>query len=169
VWLAPILCFTAEEAWLSRFPGDGASVHRQLFPTIPAHWRDDALAKKWDTVRAVRRVVTGALEVERREKRIGASLEAAPTVYVDAGTLEACRGLDMAEVFITSAGTLMVAEVPPGAFTLPDAPGIGCVPGLASGRKCERCWRVLKEVTAAEPICGRCAEAVAHLHPAGAA
>ena len=80
-WLAPILCFTAEEAWVSRYGGNG-SVHLEQFPTIPDAWRDDALAEKWRKVRTVRRVVTGALEIERAAKRIGASLEAAPVVYV---------------------------------------------------------------------------------------
>ena len=168
-WLAPILCFTAEEAWLSRFPGEGSSVHRQLFPAIPAGWQDEGLAKKWEILRNVRRVVTGALELERRDKRIGSSLEAAPAVYVDAATFAACRGLDMPEIFITSSGTLQIGEAPAGAFTLPDVPGIGCVPGRAEGGKCERCWRVLAEVVEARPICGRCADAVSHLHPAGAA
>ena len=76
-WLAPMLCFTAEEAWLSRAIGDDdGSVHLELFPEVPAAWRDDALAEKWRKVRLVRRVVTGALEIERASKRIGSSLEA---------------------------------------------------------------------------------------------
>ena len=81
-WLAPMLCFTAEEAWLARFPYDDASVHLQLFPPVPAGWRDAGLAEKWRKVRTVRRVVTGALEVERAGKRIGSSLEADPIVHV---------------------------------------------------------------------------------------
>src|SRR5262249_21941256 len=75
-WLAPLLPFTAEEAWLSRYPSEDGSVHLQLFPEIPVKWRDDALAEKWRKIRAVRRVVTGALEIERAGKRIGSSLEA---------------------------------------------------------------------------------------------
>ena len=66
-WLAPMLCFTMEEAWLNRFPDDKGSVHLRQFPAIPAEWRDEALAEKWRKVRAVRRVVTGALEIERKE------------------------------------------------------------------------------------------------------
>ncbi len=82
-WLAPLLCFTAEEAWLARH-GDlkDGSVHLQSFPEIPAEWRNDALGEKWEKVWTVRRVITGALEVERREKRIGSSLEAAPEIYI---------------------------------------------------------------------------------------
>ena len=81
LWLAPILVFTAEEAWLSRYP-DAVSVHLEPFPQVPTAWRDDALAAKWEKVRAVRAVVTGALEIERAKKTLGASLEAAPSVHV---------------------------------------------------------------------------------------
>ena len=88
-WLAPITCFTAEEAWLAR-PADmpdGAkeSVHLRLYPEIPPAWRDAALGAKWETVRSLRRVVTGALELERAEKRIGSSLQAAPACPCEQG------------------------------------------------------------------------------------
>ncbi|MEY4090957.1 MAG: isoleucine-tRNA ligase, partial [Pseudomonadota bacterium] len=79
LWLAPILVFTAEEAWLSRYK-DAESVHLETFPHIPTEWKDDALAARWATIRKVRRVVTGALEIERAQKRIGSSLEAEPKV-----------------------------------------------------------------------------------------
>jgi isoleucyl-tRNA synthetase len=82
IWLAPILSFTAEEAWLARDPKREGSVHLESFPVPDKAWRNDELAKKWDLVRDVRRVVTGALELERAAKRIGSSLEAAPEVYV---------------------------------------------------------------------------------------
>ncbi len=91
-WLAPMLPFTMDEVWLSRFPGEDSSVHLVDMPATPAEWLDRELAAKWEKVRAVRRVVTGALEIERREKRIGASLEAAPVVHVaDADLREALR------------------------------------------------------------------------------
>ena len=83
IWLAPMLCFTAEESWASRYGADAASVHLETFPDVPAAWRDDKLAEKWRKVRTVRRVVTGALEIERAQKRIGSSLEAHPIVLVD--------------------------------------------------------------------------------------
>ena len=102
-WLAPMLCFTAEEAWLARYP-QATSVHLELFPEVPAAWRNDALAEKWRKVRSVRRVVTGALELERAGKRIGSSLEAAPVVYVsDPDLFAALTDVDLAEVSITSA------------------------------------------------------------------
>ena len=75
-WMAPLLPFTMEEAWLNRHEGSEDSLHMQQFPQIPSKdWKDDALAAKWQKIRRIRRVVTGALEVERREKRIGSSMD----------------------------------------------------------------------------------------------
>jgi isoleucyl-tRNA synthetase len=153
VWLAPILAFTAEEAWLARhYGGEGSkqgSVHLQTFSEIPQGWRNDELAQKWERVRDVRRVVTGALELERAAKRIGSSLEAAPDVYVgDGAILSALEGVDLAEVAITSTAKLIAKMPPADAFTLPDVPGVGVVPKLAQGKKCARSWRVLRDVGA---------------------
>ncbi|HEX9881827.1 MAG TPA: isoleucine--tRNA ligase, partial [Hyphomicrobium sp.] len=107
-WLAPILAFTAEEAWLARDPSREGSVHLEAFPAIDPAWRNEELAGKWELVRAVRRVVTGALELERANKRIGSSLEAAPDVYVaNNDMLRALEGVDLAEVSITSAARLI--------------------------------------------------------------
>jgi len=160
-WFAPILSFTAEEVWLSRFGADAISVHRQLWADTPAGWRDDALAEKWAKVRRVRRVVNGALEVDRREKRIGSSLQAKATAYVsDAGYIEAMKGLDLAESSITSAAEIVLADAPAGAFTLEDVADIAVVTGLASGEKCGRCWSVKPEVAEEGDLCHRCDEAV---------
>jgi isoleucyl-tRNA synthetase len=148
-WLAPILSFTAEEAWLARTPGREGSVHLETFPELDKAWRDDALAKKWESVRDVRRVVTGALELERAAKNIGSSLEAAPDVYVaDKELLRALEGVDLAEVSITSQARLIAKTPPEGAFTLPDVPGVGVVPKRAEGRKCARSWRILPDIGA---------------------
>jgi isoleucyl-tRNA synthetase len=142
-WLAPMLCFTAEEAWLARYPGEDSSVHLELFPEIPASYRDDRLAEKWRKVRTVRRVVTGALELERAAKRIGSSLEAAPIVYVsDPDLFAALVDVDLAEVSITSAATLVEGEGPAEAFRLPDVAGVAVVPRLAEGTKCARSWKI---------------------------
>jgi isoleucyl-tRNA synthetase len=142
-WLAPMLCFTAEEAWLARYPSEDGSVHLEPFPDVPATWRDDKLAEKWRKVRLVRRVVTGALEIERAGKRIGSSLEAAPVVYVsDPDLFAALVDVDLAEVGITSAATLVEGEGPPDAFRLDEVRGVAVVPGLAEGRKCARSWKI---------------------------
>jgi len=148
-WLAPILSFTAEEAWLARHASAEGSVHLKTFPEIDKAWRNDELAQKWEKVRAVRRVVTGALELERADKRIGSSLEAAPKVYVaNNDMLRALEGVDLAEISITSAAKLIAKAPPEDAFMLPDVPGVGVVPKRAEGRKCARSWRILPDVGA---------------------
>ncbi|WP_313527810.1 isoleucine--tRNA ligase [Shinella sp.] len=145
-WLAPMLPFTMEEAWLSLKP-DAVSVHLEQFPDVPAEWRDDALEAKWEKIRQVRSVVTGALEIERREKRIGASLEAAPVVHIaDPELLTALEGQDFAEICITSAITLVSGEGPADAFRLGDVAKVSVEPKLAEGQKCARSWRITTDV-----------------------
>ena len=163
-WLAPILCFTAEEAWLARH-GDmpGRSVHLELFADVPEAWRDPELGARWAELRDLRRVVTGALEVERAAKRIGSSLHAAIEVSVPPPLADALHEVDLAELCITSAATVRVGMPPDGAFALPDMPGIGVVVMAASGERCERCWRVLPEVghvAGHDDLCQRCADVI---------
>ncbi|WP_169567729.1 isoleucine--tRNA ligase [Sneathiella limimaris] len=162
-WLAPILVFTAEETWLARFPGDDSSVHLNLFPTIPAEWTDAKLHDKWSKIRAFRRVVTGALEIERREKRIGASLQAAPTVYVSSDYAALLKDLPLDDLCITSGLVLSEETAPADAFTLEEVEGVAVVPALADGEKCGRCWKILDDVGSHEAhpeLCSRCAEVV---------
>jgi isoleucyl-tRNA synthetase len=147
VWLAPILVFTAEEAWLARYPSETGSVHLELLPKLPDAWRDEALDAKWDRVRKVRSVVTGALEIERAQKRIGSSLEAAPDVFVgDADLMQALSGVDFAEVCITSAIAVSAGDAPDGAFKLADVASVGIIPKRAVGKKCARSWRFTEDV-----------------------
>ncbi len=145
-WLAPMLPFTMEEAWLDRYP-QSASVHLEQFRATPAEWRDDVLAEKWRKVRAVRRVVTGALELERADKRIGSSLEARPVVHIaDKSLADSLDGLDFAEICITSGIDLTDAAAPEGAFTLDEVKGVAVVPARAEGEKCARSWRYTTDV-----------------------
>jgi isoleucyl-tRNA synthetase len=145
-WLAPMLCFTADEAWLARDP-EAASVHLESFPVVPAVWRDEALADKWRALRDLRRVVTGALELERAAKRIGSSLEAAPIVYVaDQELFASATEVDLAELCITSDATLVEGEAPPDAFQLADVTGVAVEPRRATGRKCTRSWKISPSV-----------------------
>jgi isoleucyl-tRNA synthetase len=145
-WLAPMLCFTAEEAWLARDPA-APSVHLELFPPVPAAWRDDALAEKWRKLRSIRRVVTGALEIERAQKRIGSALEAHPLIHVaDPELFAAAVDVDLAELCITSGAVLVEGDGPAEAFRLPDVPGVAVVPRLAEGRKCARSWKISPSV-----------------------
>ncbi|NJM83332.1 MAG: isoleucine--tRNA ligase [Tabrizicola sp.] len=162
-WLAPVLVFTMEEVWLERFPGDASSVHLVDFPQTPASWRDQALAAKWETIREVRRVVTGALEVQRTAKVIGASLEAAPVVHVEnAAALKDLKSVDFADLCITSGISLTADPSPAEAFRLPEVPGVGVVFEPAPGRKCQRCWKVLPDVGTHghQGTCKRCSDAL---------
>ena len=164
VWAAPLLCFTMEEVWQARFENAQHSVHFETFPDTPSSWKDDELAKKWVKVRELRRVVTGALEIERREKRIGSSLAAKPTIFVsDTSYIAAVDGLDLGELCITSEAILTQDSLPDGAFALEDVSGIAVLPTLAEGEKCQRCWMVLPDVgsnATHTDVCGRCATAI---------
>jgi len=146
IWLSPLIPFTTEEAWHTRFPEAGANSLR-VIPETPAAWRNDAEAARWAKVQAVTSVVTGALEVERREKRLGAALEAAPRVHiVHADLTAAFEGLDAAEVFRTSQATLAAGEGPTEAFRLAEVGGVSVEPLRAQGAKCARSWKILPEV-----------------------
>ena len=158
-WLAPVLVFTMEEVWLERFPGEDSSVHLTDIPETPAQWRDNALAAKWSGIRAARRAVTAALEIQRTDKVIGASLEAAPVVHVDDAELaETLRAVPFDDICITSQISVTGDPAPAEAFRLPEVAGIGVVFEKAAGDKCARCWKVLPDVGthAHEGVCGRC-------------
>ena len=149
-WLAPIMPFTTEEAFLMSVFADRAdSVHLLQMPETPLDWKDDALAVRWEKIFRVRRVVTGAIEIERREKRIGSSLEAAPTVYIsDPDLLEAYQGEAAEDIFITSQAVLTTDPAPENAFRLPEEASVAVTPGSASGIKCARSWKYFDPATA---------------------
>ena len=148
IWLAPILVFTAEEAWASRYPA-GGSVHTELFPDIAAEWRDEALNARWETIRRARLAVTGAIEIARAAKDLGSSLEAAPVVHIEDGKYaEALAGVDFAEVCIVSDLTFSTEAAPQGAYRTADAPGVAVVVKRAAGVKCQRSWRYFDPATA---------------------
>ncbi|RJG45695.1 isoleucine--tRNA ligase [Mesorhizobium sp. DCY119] len=148
-WLAPMLPFTTEEAWLERYPSS-ESVHLEQFPAVPADWKNDALAEKWKKIRQVRSVVTGALELERAKKTIGSSLEAVPVVHMNDAALEAAlSGIDLAEISITSDLVVSHQGAPADAFVLREVPGVAVVVEKADDkglRKCARSWRYTDDV-----------------------
>ena len=156
IWLAPVLVFTAEDAWCARF-GEASSVHLQSFPDLPRQFRDDALAARWDRLRVLRREVTGAIEQARRAGMIGASLQAAVSLPLAPDDRDLLSDPDWADLAIVSQlRTSVDLHAAPGTTT----PGVS----PAEGAKCARCWRVLPEVGSigAHPaLCRRCAEAVA--------
>ena len=151
-WLAPVLCFTAEEAWLARFPSEDGSVHLEAFPAIPARWFDPALGERWTALRIQRGAMTAVLEQARVEKLIGASLQATLTVPPEAADLLDAEG--WAELAIVSGAS----------------PGAALAVGRAEGGKCARCWRVLPEVGARHAgLCLRCTAVIEAMPPAAAA
>ncbi len=140
-YAAPVLCFTAEEVWQSRFPSDDSSVHYLEWPSLPSLDADDVVGSKWHEIRQLRVAVTEAIEPLRREKTVRSSLEAeitVPSMLLDADAL--------AEAFI-------VAKVTPG-----DAVTVT----RTDFHKCGRCWRHLPEVKVDGDLCDRCEEVVAH-------
>jgi len=159
LWFAPVLSFTTEEVWQSRFGEDAPSVHRQVWPETPISWRSELLAEKWEKILKVRGVVTSALEIDRREKRIGSSLQALVDVYVD--STADIDDLDWAEITITSVANLHVGDAPEGAFTQDGISGVAVTTSIADGEKCERCWVISPEVTENGDLCNRCADVVA--------
>ena len=162
-WLAPVLVFTMEEVWLERFPGDDSSVHLVDFPETPADWRNAELEEAMAKVRRVRRAVTASLELQRREKVIGSSLEAAPVVHVDdKETRELLATFDVDDLCITSGLTVTGDPAPAEAFRVPEIDGVAVVFEKADGTKCQRCWKILPDVGvhSNSGVCGRCDEAL---------
>jgi isoleucyl-tRNA synthetase len=150
-WWAPIMVFTMEEVWLSRFDGEGSSVHLMRFAQTQDEWKNPELDKKWNALRKARAVVTGALEIERAEKRIGSSLEASPTIYVhdlDPAALADLKSVDFAEVCITSGISIVEGEGPETAFRIKELLGnaISVVVHKAEGQKCARSWKISKDI-----------------------
>lgn len=143
LWLAPVMPFTTEEAFqMSRHAEEADSVHLMTFPESPTEWKNDAISEQWAKIFKVRRVVTGALEIERRDRKIGSSLEGAPIVHIEDDALRAAfDGEDAADIFITSQALLTDADAPGSAFRMDEVPGVSVVVGRAEGQKCARSWK----------------------------
>lgn len=163
-WLAPVLCFTAEEAWLTRYPSQKGSIHLETFPSLPFAWNTPSLAQKYEGLRQIRKVMTGALEVARASKQIGASLQAHIKVFLDPSLKVFIQDIDLGELSITSSVEVLETHtMPENVFSLDDIPGAGVLIELASGEKCARCWKVLPEVGKVKTfpdLCNRCANVV---------
>jgi isoleucyl-tRNA synthetase len=169
-WLAPVLCFTAEDAWTARF-GEDASVHQQILPEMGALWYDEVVGARWTRIRDIRSDITTAMEMKRSAGEIKSSLEASVRLSLPTAGSEIFKVLDWAEIAIVSAVSLdppQELEQESDFYRNPrkSGPDSDCVTILvrrASGAKCARCWKVLEEVgsVAAHPtLCLRCADAV---------
>ncbi|MES2709941.1 MAG: class I tRNA ligase family protein, partial [Pseudomonadota bacterium] len=164
-WFAPVLAFTAEEAWLARFPDEEGSIHLLDFPFVPEGWRDAALAEKWVRVRAIRRRITGVLESMRQTGDLKGSLQAKLTLYGKSGDALLLDDASWAEVGIVSTTKtaidvdLKVVDGVQHGFFPDGEPTVMYSLETATGTKCDRCWRVLPEVglSPVHPtLCRRC-------------
>ena len=163
-WLAPVLCFTAEEAWLAWKGEEADSIHLQLFPEVEESWLCQDLEERFETLRTQRRAMTGALEIARNEDDIRSSLQASLVIYDPENQLYA--DVDYAELAIVSQVEILKTEPGQGAFQLTEGGSvdkIGVVVKKADGHKCERCWQILPEVGSSQKhptLCHRCESVV---------
>jgi isoleucyl-tRNA synthetase len=148
-WLAPVMVFTAEEVWGTRYP-DASSVHLLEWPEVDAGWQDAALDKQFMLARKLREEVYLKLEELRRAKTVGSFLEASVTITTThADRIAGLAGLDLAEL-------LLVADV-----SLTNGDTEALTVEKADLAKCARCWRHLPDVKPETELCGRC-DAVIH-------
>ncbi|MDR1365331.1 MAG: isoleucine--tRNA ligase [Holosporales bacterium] len=168
-WLAPILSFTAEEAWQTYHLNDRkTSIHLQTFPEIPTEWKNDAIKKRWYAIQNVRKTITEAIEIERSAGIVGSSLEAAVYLYSnDNENISLLKSVDWKEAAIVSDAVVVNAQAPSGA-RIGSASGIGVTVKRADGIKCERCWKIMKEVSSkgtrfgSASLCDRCSDVVSN-------
>ena len=155
-WLAPILCFTSEEAWLSDNFNNKESVHLRDFPKPDSKWGNNILAKKWDLVLSVRKVVTSAIEIKREKKIIGSSLEALVELKVSRKIKDYINNINLNDLFIVSSAKI-VDKLSEDIFSLDEINDVKVSIRKAEGSKCERCWVIDKEVeTNKQNLCNRC-------------
>ncbi len=161
-WISPFLPFTAEETWISRYGDDVESIHLQTFEPVDKSWKNPIVAEKWEKIRNIRRVVTGALEVKRGSKEIGSSLQAHVDVYLSSEDIALLHGTT-ADLFITSGSHLIDKDktpAPKDAYMLDNHENVKVVVSMAKGEKCERCWKIKPEVSEDVPLCERCQSVV---------
>lgn len=171
--MAPIIVYTAEEAYLS-FNSDNGSVHLERFLKPDDKWLNPELFAQINKIKEIRRSVTTAIEIARKDKLLGSSLQASVAIYDpdqrDAGPnndkTQALKALcEMSkdgweEITITSEVKLYNAPIPEGAFVSDDIKNIGVVVSLANGEKCERCWKVSTSLNG-DKVCPRCQNVLA--------
>jgi isoleucyl-tRNA synthetase len=152
-WLAPFLVFTCEEAWKSK--GNGSSIHLEEFFKTEIKFKNDVIAKKWEKVKDVRKVITGALEVKRADKTIGSSLESHIDIYLSKEINSIIENIDMAEMAITSSATIVAGDKYSSGFSIDDIKDVVVDVKKAKGAKCQRCWKFDSEINSGD-ICKRC-------------
>lgn len=166
-WLAPVLSFTAEEAWLTYpFNPEKNSIHLNLFPKMQEEWNNSEIDKKWKFVQSIRKTITETIEIEREAKTIGSSLEAEILLYSNnLENIKKLQSLDISEISIVSKATIVNAQVPSNAI-LNEEVEVGVIVKKAPGQKCDRCWKILDEVKELDTefgkvnLCKRCNAAI---------
>jgi len=155
-YIAPVLVFTAEEIWQSRFPDEADSIHLKEWPEVDSEWLDDELYRKWDHLVDLRSQVTEAIEPLRRDKKIRSSLEAEVNIRVkDAMLADRAASIDVSELCIVASASVtgFADESIDKMFNITVT--------KTDNRKCGRCWRLLPEVDEDGALCDRCAEVLA--------
>ena len=160
-WMSPVLCFTAEEAYLARWGEEKESLLFETLPEADPAWENQAISQNFQKIREIRRLITGALEIKRAEGVIGSSLQGKVTVYDPNSQLS--NQINWAEQAIVSSVDVQKKPVPEGAFTVPELKDLGVEVTVADGEKCDRCWQVLPDVGSNPPypeLCDRCVHVV---------
>jgi len=159
-WLAPSLSFTAEEAWKAL--GNKSSVHLEDFLITKKSYSNNSLKEKWNILRQIRRVVTGALEKKREEKVIGSSLEAHVDIYLDKEIFDKLKNVKFEELTITSSASIIENSLDLEGFVLEDVKNVKVSVSKIKGNKCQRCWKY-KQVLINEEICDRCSDTISQI------
>ncbi len=156
--LAPILCFTIEEAWQSRM-GSNTSIHNENFCSIDETWIRNDLDESWSFYKKLKRLINGAIEVERKNKTIGSSLEASVILFInDDKKINLVNNEMVEQVSIVSKIEIKKEGLPQNCYTLDDDKSIGVVVSRVDGHKCERCWKYFSKLT--DNVCIRCKEVI---------
>ena len=155
--LAPILCFTTEEAWQSRY-GSNESVHTKNFPQIQDKWKRPELDSKWEVYKEIRKSINGAIEIERKNKKIGSSLEASIDLYFGDSEFKEIDQDLLKNISIVS--ELEVFEESPSdkCFVSETNKNIGVIVSQTNGEKCERCWKYFPSLS--NDVCERCSKVI---------
>jgi len=156
--LAPILCFTIEEAWQSRM-GIESSIHTENFLAINEQWIRNDLDESWNFYKKLKRLINGAIEIERRNKTIGSSLEASVILFInDDEKFNIVNNETVEQVAIISSIEIKKDNLPDDCYSLDDDKSIGVLVSRVDGKKCERCWKYYPKLT--DHICDRCNDVI---------
>ena len=149
-WLAPIISFTAEEAWQCWVEDVNNSIHLKEHPKIPENWINPNLEDKWERIRKIRSEVLSAIEDARNKEIIKSSLQASPTVMLNSEDHKLFENISPEEIFITSKVVFKEKNI--------EIPSVKI--DAAKGEKCKRCWKISEEVNDEKDICSRCSEVI---------